>query len=519
MAALAQPSAPPRGAVTADESLDRPMPGTAETATLRQSAQSVSAGAMPADQRCQALEQLRARALQVLENARTQYAGKPLPLADDERRAWEEQIALWQSLYIGYALCTDIGPDPTSAATVWQRALESLGRAIREHAWAYRSVPASLWKELNNCYRAASGCELESIRVQGRADGEASLTCKSTFLSVVLHDAANCYALASEQMEALERWLSAWSEHVDLPASTPDGAPRPPLAIDLSGDAGARVARDLSPNEFMRFVDTSALGVKLRALAARLRENAPDTELAQTAAAMPRAALERLLTHLYVQWCSTGTGRIEERRDTSTRAQVAVTMHAVHFQISGRAFRQPGSRYTREEEHDLATFGHITERTEQRLLTGRSSALEPWEIVNQGLSGSLGIHRKPDLHSRIGHGQLVAVRTSSASDPVLATVQRLRIEADGSLYVGIRIIRGEARGVAVRMAGMPTEKYHRALLVREGDEKAPPTIIVSRGQFSPGALVEVHSNRGEVMQLGGLIECGCDFERLSLIPA
>ena len=72
---------------------------------------------------------------------------------------WQGQVALWQSLYFGYALCTDVGAGgPTEL--VWQRAVESLGRAILEHGWGYRGVPALLWKELNSCYRTAESCVL-----------------------------------------------------------------------------------------------------------------------------------------------------------------------------------------------------------------------------------------------------------------------------------------------------------------------------------------------------------------------
>jgi hypothetical protein len=489
-----------------------------EANKLRRSAQALGSDSLPAEHRFEALEELRARAIALLPSERSHYLGKPLPLADDERRTWEEQVALWQTLYFAYALCTDIGGNASTAAAVWQRALDCLGRAMREHARAYRVVPASLWKELNSCYRAAEACGVAATAAP--VDGSDRLqTCKSSFLTTLLHEAANVYALSPAQLQALEQALPEWLELVELSAEPPPDAARAPLAIDIGGETGARVARGLPPNETVRYIDSNALATRLRELAASLRASTPAPEPLLAMHDLPRTAVERLLTHLYVQWCSAGTGRIDDRRDSATRAQVAVTMHAVHFQISGRAFRQPGLRYTREEEYDLATFGHITERTEHRLLTGRSSALEPWEIINQSQSGSLGMLRKPDLQSRIGHGQLIAVRTSSANAPILATVQRLKMEPDGSLSVGVRVIRGEARGAAVRPAGNPTLKYDRALVVSDEDNKSPQSVIVPRDQFAPGALIDMHLNRSETMQLGEVIERGWDFERMSLSSA
>jgi len=216
-----------------------------------------------------------------------------------------------------------------------------------------------------------------------------------------------------------------------------------------------------------------------------------------------------------VQWCSAGAG-LKDERDGTIRTQIALGMHAVHFQISGRAFRQPGLLYTREEEHDLATFGHITERTEHRLLTGRSAALEPWELAHHGVSGLLNLRRKPDLESPIAHGQLIAMRTSSINPPTLAVVQRLQQEADGAICVGVRAIRGEARGVAVRTAGDNAQKYERALLIEADSERnVPASLIVATGRFTRGARVETFTARAETVTIGEALERGFDFDRLA----
>ena len=500
-----------------DDALQRPTLSSAaecSTAELRQTVQGLAGASMSSAQRFQALETLRARAFELFASEREHYLGKSLPLAEDERATWEGQVGLWQAFYIGYALCTDIGGDVQVTAAVWQRALDSLGRAIREHTRVYRSAPAALWKELNNCYRTAEACGLAAMPLTDEAAAGAERTCGHAFVTTVLHEAANLFACSSAQMSTLEAHLAQWTPLVELRATPPEDASRLPLAIDLCSDSGARLVREPSAGESMRYLEASRLADTLRKLAARLREQPSAAELSGLLRELPRSAVERLLTHLYVQWCSAGSGRVDERRDSTTRAQVAVTMNAIHFQISGRAFRQPGLRYTREEEHDLATFGHITERTEQRLLTGRSAALEPWDIVNQSSSGVLGMIRKSDLASRIGHGQLVAVRTSSANGPSLATVQRLRAESDGSLSVGLRVIRGDVRGVAVRLLGAKTEKYERALVVSEQDKKTQSTLITVRGQFTPGALVEMHATRPETVELGEVVERGHDYERV-----
>jgi len=495
--------------------LDTPADARAALTQLRQAAQKLAADTISSPQRLSALEELRTRALRHLPLLRAHYVGQPQPLSDDERLAWEEQVALWHAFYFGFALCGDL-LDPDAAAMVWTRALDSLGRAIREHGRVYRAVPPILWKELNSCYRTAEACAVHTVAVPGGDSPALTPSCNSVYLHTLLHDAAHLGALSGAQIEIVEQWLPDWVRDVKLLDAAPAQAERSPLAVDLSGDAGPALLRELPHDGQMRHLDTSALGTRLRALAAALRERRSAPELDWVLQALPRPTVERLLTHLYVQWCSSGARRKEERLERPVRAQVAVTMHAMHFQISGRAFRQPGLRYTHEEEHDLATFGHITERTEQRLLTGRSAALEPWDIVNQGSAGSFGIRRSPGLPSRVGHGQLIAVRTSSALPPKLGTIQRLLTESDGTIVAGVRLISTEARGVAIRPAVATTAKFERALLLAPDAERhQPETLIVPREQFKPGTMLEMHESRTEKVQLGELLERGAEFDRMA----
>ncbi len=492
-----------------------PADSCAALRALREHVQSVSANSIAAQERFAMLEAMRSRAAQLMPEQRSRYLGKAVPFDGDELQAWEDCVRLWEALYFGYALCTESDSVPERAAAVCQRALDCLGRAIREHTYAYRAVPPALWKELNSCYRSAEDCALSDLAVEDAEQPGSQLSCKRAYLTTVLHDAANLYALSTLQMQALEQLLPRWLAAASLAADIPGEAARSPLAIDLVSESGAQLARTLQPADSLRYLDMSTLAPKLRDLAATVRGGTPLLELTATRT-LERAATERLLTHLYIQWCSAGNSRIDERRNSPTRAQVALNMHAIHFQISGRAFRQPGLRYTHEEQHDLATFGHITERTEQRLLTTRSSALEPWEIANQSVSGLLSLIRKADLVSRIGHGQLVAMRTSSMEPPMLAQVQRLRVEHDGTLSIGVRVVRAEAHGAAIRPLGDPALKYERALLVDADTERnVPAHLILAPGKFALGSVLELHSGRPEKIVVTAILDQSADHDRIA----
>lgn len=517
MAAQAQMSAAPLLSQERGAGSDRSAAEPAALGMLRQKVDTLAAESIAPAQRFAALEGLRAGAIAASESRQATYAGKPIPLADGERQSWEDVVGLWQAFYLAYALCADADQEAATAASVSQRALDSLGRAIRAHTQAYRAVPGTIWKEFHSCYRSAADCSLAETPVRDPHHANSETCCKHAYVGTLLYECANPYALSAAQMRLLAQWLPHWLGLIDIMVSEPLWASRSPLALDLGGEVGARLAREVGTGETVRYLDTSALGMRLRELADCLRNDRSAAEL-QAAGETPRAALERLLTHLYVQWCSAGSATGDERQGEALRAQIALGMHAVHFQISGRAFRQPGLRYTREEEHDLATFGHITERTEHRLLTGRSAALEPCDLMSQNATG-LTMRRKADLPARIAYGQLVAMRTSSIDPPRLGVVQRLKVDASGETHIGMRLVRGEARGVALRATGDPGQKYERALLIEADAQRAiPATLVIEPGRFAPGSRVEMHTSRAEQVTIGAYVERGFDFDRVAFAP-
>lgn len=465
------------------------------------------------------LEKIRAASESLQPQLTRLYSGAPIPLERDEQAAWQETIDLWLALHGSYVQLFEAkgrpAPEESLRAVLLQRSLHCVGRAMLEHARAYRAVTPALWKQLHVLYAAAEARELHEIAVDAPVDAT-PCTCSSTYREALLALAANTYALSPAQLPVALALAREWSSLVSLTTTAPVDATRSPHVVDLASSNGpvlARLIQQALPT--VRHLASDRLAQRLREVATAVREGGTAPELAH-AGALPRTATEKLLTHLYIQWCSAGGNRAEERRASTQRAQVSIHFHSIHFQISGRAFRQPGLRYTREEEHDLATFGHITERTESRLLTSRSSALEPWEIVNQGPTGVLGMNRKPDLQTRVGQGQLVAMRVSSTQPPMLGIVQRIREEADGSLAIGVRTMPVEVVAASVRSPGNPKEKFHRALLVAADAERGQPeTLLVPPGTFRQGMVLELATQSTQTVRMTALVDAGANFERIT----
>ena len=284
----------------------------------------------------------------------------------------------------------------------------------------------------------------------------------------------------------------------------------------LGSGSGLRNAKDLRPSPNVRYLDLTRLGAMLMQMIAGLRNGKTPAELALGAEAR-QPACETLLVLLNTQWCGADNGRGEERSPSSLKVLVSLTIAAMHFHLSGRAFRQPGTQLTKREEEDLQMFGHVSERTEKALLSQRSGALETWEIINHNASGFLGMCRQPDGATRLSHNQLLGLRTATGKTFYLGIVQRLLIAENGAVSVGLRVIPGAPRPIAVRIAGAPTpdgKKYDRALLMPEdAARKIPASLIMAPTAFQSNRPVDLYIDAQQSAKLVSLLDKGVNFER------
>jgi hypothetical protein len=181
----------------------------------------------------------------------------------------------------------------------------------------------------------------------------------------------------------------------------------------------------------------------------------------------------------------------------------------------------PGASLSRQEEHDMQLFGHISERTERSLVTTQSAAVESWELVNQSNSGFMCMLREHDAALRIGHNQLVAVRRGTSKLFYLGLVQWLRIEENAELFVGVRLFPGIARAVVARPANFNAPSgingFERALLLPEMAVPATPaTLILPPGWYQQGRFIELFGEQKQVAKLLNVIEKGSDFDRCTV---
>ena len=454
------------------------------------------------------------------------YTAKPLPLDSNEAVLWTRTLGLWEEFTAAYLACRDAHVQGDAGlrnhgALIVMRCLRYSAYAMFEHYRIYRQVPVSRWKTLHQLYVFAEQSGFSHTAVADAFNREeADSTCCAAYCQALLAHLANPFALSGRQMQFFARWLEKWSGLVGLSVQPLAPSAIPALCVDLAGSAGPTFADGAEPLTSLRYLDLEQIGRTLRQTITLLKQGQTPVMLGLGDEAR-QPGCENLLMLLYIQWCRAGTGRGEPRNMLEEKAQVCLGVHAAHYFVSGRSFRTPGATLSRQEEHDMQLFGHISERTERALVSAESSAVESWELVNQSNSGFMCMLREHDAQLRIGHNQLVAVRRGTSKLFYLGLVQWMRAEENDELYVGVRLFPGIARAVVARPANFNAPSgikgYERALLLPEMAVPATPaTLILPTGWYQAGRFVELFGDQKQVAKLINVIEKGSDFDRCTV---
>jgi cyclic-di-GMP-binding protein len=470
-----------------------------------------------------ALETLREPVVYAQNEVARKYTARPLPLDPTEAALWTRVLGLWHELVDCYSLCRDahVNGDPRlrdHGALIVMRCLRYQACAMFEYYRIYRHVPAACWKKLHQLYVFAEQSGFVHTAVTDVFNHqEEDSSCAAAYCQALLAQLANPFAMSGRQMEFLTRWIEKWSAQLSLALQPLPASAIPSLGVNLAGSAGPVFAEGLGSAASLRYLDLEQISRTLRQVITLLKQGQTPAQLGLGDDAR-QPGCENLLMLLYIQWCRAGTSRGEERGLSRDKAQVCLGMHAAHFYISGRSFRVPGSGLSREEEHDLQLFGHISDRTHHMLASGESSAVESWELINQSNSGFMCMLRDADAQMRISHHQLVALRCGSSKPFHLGLVQWLRVDENNELFIGVRQFPGIARPVTVRpinfQASSGIKDFERGLLLPElAAPSTPTTLILPTGWYQPGRFVDLYGEQKQVAKLVNLIEKGSDFER------
>jgi hypothetical protein len=456
---------------------------------------------LPALEQLRALEVLYQASRHLQQQLSESVAGRALPLTIVEFSVWNSIVELWQRLHDVYSdsMQRDRAHDAEFAAhapLLALRCIEITGAAIREHHRVYRAVPAALWKQLHEAYAHTERQGLANCGVADPLnDTMPARTCAGAYAMTLLAHLSNPYTMSPRQMQVTYRWAQLWESLVSVQASPSLPAQTTTLTVDLaSGQPASAAARD-DAGPSVRYLVMEQLGQTLRRVLTLLRQGhtAADLGLGED---VRQPGCERLLTLLYIQWCGSGMQSLADVREhgEEMRACVGLTTVARQLAAEAEAFRSTG----------------VSARTAYGPLT------EHWNAVGINAPGFISVARGPECDTRIRHHQLVAIKRRSATGFQLAVVQWLRLEVDGELSIGLRLLPGLPHAAELQHTDEQAANDVASvgvLLPPVPEMRTPPTVVLPPGVFSPGKLIELTSGTARTLRLLRLAERGSDFER------
>lgn len=465
--------------------------------------------------RLRILEALRDTVLEAQHARSREYWGKPVPFDADTREIFERSVALWRALADAYetliADMADSAPDLAEhAEVICYRALRCTGFAMTAYNRAYHTVPPVLWQQLHRLYAFAESADVTATPV---SEGTGASNVNLAYLQIVLTQRANPDSLSLLQMNTVDRALAQWvalGRLLRTPPATPSDTT---LAVDLASSEGARRLKNLKGDN-LRYLDLEQIGDKLRQTAIALKAQSPEK---LGLGLLPRGDCEKLMLALHLHWIAPGTGRVDERKPVSFNVLVSGTLAAMHFNISGKPFAPPDGGLSSRARFEMAGFERVDGPAPVGEASVRSRTLETWTVSNQSASGILGLCRKPSDTTRLTHNQLLGL-VAPNGNTYLGFVQRLSVDAEGTTWLGFRLLRAKASAVAARPSRLDAA-YDRALLLAAGPGGEPPSILLPPGTWAGGREIDLHDGKLQHIRLTGLIDSGANFERATFAAA
>jgi hypothetical protein len=451
------------------------------------------------------------------------FMNRPLPMADAEKKVFDDTIGLWDQMCLGYRRCLEaaIGRDSgmrAQAALITQRLGAYIGLKMFHHHRAYREIAAEDWRALHEAYAHAERLGVAEEAVKDYLNRDIHDTSpRIAYARAVLTAMANPQELVQRQLTFVAFLLERWAVKLEVsraPVVEEKGVL--PLVADLAGERCPRRG-DLKAAE-PRFLDARKLAKSLRNRVGLLRKGESPAKLALGEDCV-QPSCEQLLVFLFRQWCQMKPAPAE-RRAAAKPAQLCTDMAAIHHYIQGRAPQRAVVDHTKlsqTQRLELETLGRLRTAPDEEYSNVQGFMLEDW-LIDDDAPQDLRLRRPAGVAGkRYAHGQLVALRAADGKSFRLGQVRSLLCGADGELRAGIKPIAGAPASIALRPLGL-NEKERSLLALALGAVPAleePASLLLPTGSFKPERVFELQADPPKKLKVTALLERGADFERVA----
>lgn len=479
-------------------------------------------------ERLRILELLRETVSMVQEEISKKYVNRPTPLYPGEQEMWNDVIALWDAMAVGYLhvlKAAQAGEEGISEFTplIHERVIRNVYFIWREYAVIYAQRPPELMSRLHQLYRVAEERGYASNRIKdSHYRLSDSSSCEAAYVHALLLEGLNPNMMSVKQIYWIDRLLERWSQHAPLWPEPQLDSHYEILGVNLNGSRSLQLAAELDKEGTLRYIDNARLGQSIKKRIRLLRQGESPAQLG-LGEEFSNSACENAMLYMYQQWCEKGAERGFQRYQATGKVEVATQLAAIHALTTGRPFTQPerAEEISGKALRDLQFFGHVSETTQMMRAETIEYRTETWDLLDQSAMGCR-LGRPINNGGRVSHNQLFGVKMNKDHFN-LGSLRWLSIDPD-QLMIGVRLLPGIPQPVSIRSTGLSptgTNKYIPALLLPAvAAVKSPPTLVLPPGWYRPTRVLEIYAEpMPKRIRVGELIERGPDYERITFVEA
>jgi hypothetical protein len=476
--------------------------------------------------RLELLELLRRPIELVVSSAEKQYLGLPLPLAEKQKSAAEQNRQFHLELAFGYKRLVlnraaqstaPTGKALTETALAIQRAIRHLGEALAHSFKTYAPTPLEAWSEIHQLYRYAERLGVSEMAVAETLNDTIPHTSVAhAYKQALLLELSDPYHLPARLTGKVYRYLDRYAGLAVLqPAPAAYENSTCQFLIDLAADRAAVPYVDgrLEQPERFRLLNTLELVRNVHAqLTALQNGQVPPADGLE--ADFFRDSGQDLLRHLGLAW-GINPGRVFPRRQgRGEELELAVGLEAANYWLNGGAKFVVSSTFV----------GPLPQRTQLGTNPAQpphiempSLAYSAWQIEDES-AGGLALVKKGYIKERLRVGELVAYRLPGAGHAwSIGAVRWVKSESPSHLALGIERLAPRAEPVVVKTVsdeGKESDFLPAVLLPALPPLKQPETLITHRGVWRRHRLIYL-DNGARLMRvrLGDPVEFTSAFER------
>ena len=495
--------------------------------------------------------------LEILETVRPQriatdaqyaqrYAGKALPLAEVERKAFAHSCALWQKIEDAYWYCAraaaagepELRPHLTLClARAADAACERIMGTLRAGQTLDGTIQASV-------ARYAVFAREHGVLGAGVPDSEhpKRIVSVASVQNRALLIALTGGTVAGRERECAFDLATCWESKV-LVTWLPSGLTRALTRADLppSKEPAKQRVRIVHSGGQVYFLDVTALSRSLRKRV-HLLGLGQDIDGMGLPASFPRAGAAKLLTRLHGAWCDEEYGRRHPRSTPAAApglsASVAVApvvdnFDAMYCMLGGEPFaaNDDNDATSRQRFDEMFVFQGAGHMRRDKQLRDAQQHIEQWRMVDHSAMGAR--LARSGSGARYRAGNLVAFRATARGADTTAQLAQVRwcVERQpiaggtgatdaATLEAGLEVLAHAPTGIAIRLTGLNaagTHKWTAAFRIEGGT--GAYQLLTPGGWHKPGRVIEVREGK-QVSRwlLGPLKRRGTDFELIEAAP-